>query len=77
MIAMDKEYLTLAAKEIEAKFPDNHGFVLLVMPFNEAANSPANRLRYISNCERETAVKMLKEFLFRIGHAEDWMKHLP
>ena len=69
---MDKEYLKLAADEISATFPDNHGFVLLVTPFNVADA----RAHYISNITREDAIVMLKEFLFRVGSAEDWMKHI-
>jgi hypothetical protein len=68
---MDKQYLALAAKEIGVKFPDNHGFILLVLPFGESG-----RTNYISNCQREDAIKVLKEFLFRIGAEEDWMKHI-
>jgi len=30
----------------EAKLPDNHGFILLVLPFGEGVN---NRLHYISS----------------------------
>jgi hypothetical protein len=70
---MSKEYLTLAAKAIHDKLPDNHGFLLLVVPFNAEGDG---RTAYISNCEREDAIKLLKEFLFRIGEAEDWMKHI-
>jgi hypothetical protein len=69
---MDKEYLKLAAKEIEAKFPDNHGFILLVAPFGEGG-----RTAYISSIDRVAAVNLLKEFLIKAGAEEDWMKHLP
>ena len=68
---MDKEYLKLASVEIAKKFPDNHGFILLVAPFGEHG-----RTNYTSNIQRTDAIKLLKEFLFRIGEAEDWMKHI-
>ena len=70
---MDKEYLQLAANAVMAKLPDNHGFILLTMHFG---GGPDNRVQYVSNISREDAVKTLKEFLFRIGAAEDWMKHI-
>ena len=71
---MDKDYLKEAARAIEAKLPDNHGFILLVVPFGEAEG---NRLVYISSMKREDAVNVLKEWLIKAGHEEDWMKHLP
>lgn len=67
---LDREYLREAAKAVEAKFPDNHGFILLVTPFGEA------RTRYISNCQRQEAIKILKTFFFQIGDEENWMKHI-
>src|SRR5260221_6288336 len=32
---MSKEYMQEAARAVEAKLPDNHGFLLLVSPFGE------------------------------------------
>jgi hypothetical protein len=74
---MDKEYLRLMAEQVKAKLPDNHGFLLLTAPFGDLpAGAPENRTTYCSNMKREDAIKLLKEFLFRIGEAEDWMKHI-
>lgn len=70
---MDKEYLKEAAKVIEAKLPDNHGFLLLVAPFGEGDDK---RLVYISSMERASAIALLKEWLLKAGAAEDWMKHI-
>jgi len=70
---MDKEYLKLAAKAVEEKLPDNHGFILLVAPFGEGEN---NRLAYISSMRREDAVNVMKEWLIQAGADDDWMKHL-
>jgi mannose/fructose-specific phosphotransferase system component IIA len=70
---MDKQYLTEAAKALHAKLPDNHGFILLTFPFGE---SPKNRVAFVSNAKREDAIATLKEFLFRNGAEEDWMKHI-
>jgi hypothetical protein len=70
---MDKEYLEAAADAIQAKLPDNHGFILLATPFGESEN---NRLTYISNLRREDAIRVLKEWLIQAGGAEEWMKHI-
>lgn len=70
---IDKEYLKEAARAIEARLPDNHGFILLVTPFGD---SPDNRLTYVASIQREDAINVLKEFLIKAGAAEDWMKHI-
>lgn len=70
---MDKEYLKEAAKAVNAKLPDNHGFILLVAPYGEGEN---NRLTYISSMTRETAIAALKEWLIKSSGEEEWMKHL-
>lgn len=70
---MDKEYLKEAARAVESKLPDNHGFILLVAPFGEGEN---NRLAYISTMRREDALNLLKEWMLKAGSAEDWMKHI-
>lgn len=70
---MDKEYLKEAARAVNAKLPDNHGFILIVAPFGEGEN---NRLTYISSMQRESAIALLKEWLLKAGAAEDWMKHI-
>jgi len=70
---MDKEYLKLAAEAVNAKLPDNHGFILLVAPFGEAENS---KLVYISTMRREDAINVLKEWLIKASGEEEWMKHI-
>lgn len=70
---MDKEYLKEAAKAVNAKLPDNHGFILLVAPYGEGGN---NRLTYISSMRREDAINVLKEWLIKASGKEEWMKHL-
>lgn len=70
---MDKEYLKEAARAVESKLPDNHGFILLVAPFGEGVN---NRLTYISTMQRESAINLLKEWLIKASGEEEWMKHL-
>ncbi len=70
---MDKQYLVQAAKVIETKLPDNHGFILLVAPFG---NTPGQRLTYISSLKRADAINLLKEWLISASGAEEWMKHI-
>jgi len=70
---MNREFLKNAAKAIEAKLPDNYGFILLAAPFNGEGD---NRLVYTSNIQRADAIAMLKEWLLKCGAAEDWMKHI-
>lgn len=67
----DKDYLRLAAKAVESKLPDQHGFILLTMPFG-----PNSRLSYTANIDRSYAINVLKEFLFQVGQEENWMKHI-
>ena len=70
---MDKAYLKEAARAVEAKLPDNHGFILLVAPFGAGEN---NRLTYISSMQRADAVNLLKEWLIRASGEEEWMTHI-
>lgn len=70
---MDKEYLREIAKLVDARLPDNHGFILLTFPFGA---DKGRRLTYTANCEREGAIATVKEWLLRVGAAEDWMKHI-
>lgn len=70
---MDKDYLQEAAKLIESKFPDNHGFILLVVPFEKGGDK---RLSYVSSLSRESAINVLKEWLIKASGEEEWMKHI-
>ena len=70
----DKDYLCQAAKAINAKLPDNHGFILLVAPYGKVEG---RRLGYISSMERECAINVLREWLIKASGPEEWMKHLP
>lgn len=69
----DKDYLNEAAKAVHDKLPDHHGFILMAVPYEGGDG----RLKYISNLDRKDAINVLKEWLIRCGHEEDWMKHLP
>ena len=48
--------------------PENHGFVLLTYPHNEA-----KRLYYVSNSNREDVVEAMKEFIDKTETT--WGKH--
>lgn len=69
---MDKQYLQLAAKAVQEKLPDHHGFIFMAVPMEGGDG----RLKYISSLKREDAINILKEWLIKCGHAEDWMKHI-
>lgn len=69
---MDKEYLQLAAAAAKEKLPDNHGYILIVAPFNQ----PSSPIRYAGNINREDAITILKALLYAAGSKEDWMKHV-
>lgn len=66
----DREYLALAADAAKDRLPDDAGFILIT------SWGPEQRARYVSNIDRSTAIKLLKEFLFRNGEEEAWMKHI-
>lgn len=68
---MDVEYLKEAARAIEAKFPDNHGFILFVAPYGDAG-----KCRYIASIDRRAAINLLKEWLIKASGEEEWMRHL-
>lgn len=67
----DKEWLREAANALQAKLPDNHGFLLLAAPYGDDG-----RLYYCASMERADAINLLKEFLLKAGASEDWMKHI-
>jgi hypothetical protein len=73
MSEMDREFLNEAARAIEAKLPDNHGFILLVAPYGEGENK---RTVYISSMRRESAINLIKEWMIKASGPEDWMKHI-
>lgn len=70
---MDREYLKEAARAVQAKLPDGHGFILLAFPFNGEGDS---RLVYISNAQRTDALNAMKEWMLKCGASEDWMRHI-
>ena len=72
---MDAEQVQRCAVAVKRAMPENHGFLLLMTEFKKVGEDSA-RLNYTSNIERKDAIAMLKEFFFRIGEAEDWMKRI-
>lgn len=70
---MNREFLTEAAKAIDARLPDNYAFILLAAP---RGNEGDGRLVYTASMRREDAINVMKEFLLKCGAAEDWMRHI-
>ena len=71
---MTEEELNLLAMNIEKYIPEDMGFFLLVAPTGDAPQT--KRSQYVSNCDRESAISVMKEWLIQCGHEEDWMKHI-
>ena len=69
----DKDYMRTMAVRVKQALPDNHGFLLLTYPFGD---DPNGKVTYTATCNREDGIKLLKEFLFKIGQVEDWMQHV-
>ncbi len=65
------ETIQKAAKAAHSQLPDC-GFILLVMPFGDGTGEC--NAQYVSNCNREDAINVLKTVLFRWGVNEEWMK---
>jgi len=70
---MDREFLTLMARDLKARLPDNYSFILLAAPNEHQGDG---RLVYTASMTRESAIAVMKEFLIRAGAAEDWMQHI-
>lgn len=66
----NKDYLNEMAKAVEARLPDNHGFIVFAFPFD------GGRMFYASNAKREDAVRALKEWLIQASGEEEWLKHI-
>jgi hypothetical protein len=67
----DKAWLQKAADGAHKEMPDGHAFLLFSISPGEGGT-----LRYISNIDRATAIKCMKEWLFAQGVNENWMKHV-
>lgn len=68
------QYMRDASDAIMSKVPDNSGFILFVVPLGNTTGE--SRLRYSSNLDRQKAIALVKEWLFRNNASEDWMKHV-
>lgn len=62
--------LQAAARAAHGQLPDHCGFILIVLPVGREDAMA----QYVANVQRQDAVKVLKEILFRWGIDEDWMK---
>lgn len=63
-----KQYLQLIAEEINKRLPDNHGFILLAVPYSE--DSSTKTINYVSNCQREDAIRLIRRFVVEQGASE-------
>jgi len=70
--AVVKEKMQELGKSIASQIPNGFGFFVFVFPFDKEDS----RSNYCSNGTREDVLKMMKEFLIKAGHKEDWMKHI-
>lgn len=66
-----KTYMEEAAEAAHSKLPDNHGIILLAVPYEKKG-----QCSYVSDLAREDAVNVLKEWLIKCGAEEDWMRHI-
>lgn len=62
-----KEIMQGIGRFINNFLPPDFGFILMIFKFNEKS-----RLNYIANCQREDAIKLLKEFIEKTEKA--WAK---
>jgi hypothetical protein len=72
-MALDKTYLREMARLLDAKLPDNHGFILLTFPFG---NDPDRRVTYTASGERKDCINVIKEWLLRVGEKDEWLQHI-
>lgn len=67
-----RDQLQAAAHAVANIIPDHKGFILLVAPYGNGESN--DRAEYVSNVNREDAIKILKTLLFRWGQNEEWMR---
>jgi hypothetical protein len=68
---LPKATVAKACNAVRDSIPDGYCFLLLIVPAGDKGIA-----QYGSNIVREDAIKTLKEFLFRIGEEETWMKDI-
>ena len=56
-----KEYLELIASEINKRLPDNHGFILMAVPYNPDGREQT--INYVANCQRADALRLMRTFI--------------
>lgn len=59
-----------AAAAVAPHIPAGYGFIILVTPFSNAKTIDGG---YVSNCDRASAIKILKTILFRWGINDEWI----
>lgn len=68
-----KERMQDIGHAVDERIPEGFGFFVMVFPLNEPNGGRAN---YLSSCNRKDVIKCMKEFLFRCGEHENWMKDI-
>lgn len=66
-------YLQAIGDSVKSQLPPDYAFLVIAAPL---IDQDTRKTFYVSSITRPTAIKLLKEFLFRIGEDEDWMKHI-
>lgn len=66
----DSEALQKIAEHIEMNTPDGSVFILFC-----GMAGVDQRVRYISNMDRETVLNVIQEFLLKHKDPDKWMKH--
>lgn len=56
---------------VEEFLPPEHGFIVFAFPTGDNVKDPY--MRYASNCQRESVIVALKEWMIQRGFHEDWM----
>lgn len=68
----DKLFLQNAMKTTLKIIPDGSAAMIITKRCGDGDHP----VQYVGNLEREDAIKLLKELLFRWGEKEEWMTHI-
>jgi hypothetical protein len=65
-------WLEAALEAAKQHIPKGHAIMLTTVPYGESQEG----IRYISTCDRKSAIEILKTLLFQWGEGENWAKHI-
>ena len=66
-----KDKMKKLAMCVQEELPPDWGFIIMCFPLGDKAG----RLNYISNGNRSSVLKLLREFLYRNKNPGDWNRH--